>query len=88
MSWDRKKTKSLGVVEETSYEREHLTCVSKDNLKLPEKEDSKGPARQREDHEQRHRGMKKIALFIKMVQAIRSYTEHSMGHDGREAHFM
>lgn len=60
MDQDQRKKKSLGVLEETSYEREHLTCVSKNNLKLLEEEDSKGPARQRDDHEQR-----KVALFIK-----------------------
>lgn len=65
MGQDQRKKKSLGVVEETSYEREHLTCISKDNLKLLEEEDSKGPARQRNDCEQRHRGIKKMALFIK-----------------------
>lgn len=47
MDQDQRKKKSLGVVEETSYERKHLTCVSKDNLKLLKEEDSKGPARQR-----------------------------------------
>lgn len=65
MSWDLRKKKPLGIIEETSDEREHFTCVSKDNLKLLEEEDRKGPARQREDPEQRHRGMKKMALFIK-----------------------
>ena len=65
MDQDQRKKKSLGVLEETSYEREHLTCVSKNNLKLLEEEDSKGPARQRDDHEQWHRGVKKMALFIK-----------------------
>ena len=41
MGQDQRKKKSLGVVEETSYEREHLTYVSKDNLKLLEEEDSR-----------------------------------------------
>ena len=86
MGQDQRKKKSLGVVEETSYEREHLTYVSKDNLKLLEEEDSRGSARQRDDHEQRHRGIKKMALFIKRVPGIRSYTEHSMGHGRRKAH--
>ena len=88
MGQDQRKKKSLGVVEETSYEREHLTCISKDNLKLLEEEDSKGPARRRNDCEQRHRGIKKMALFIKRVPGIRSYTEHSMGHGRRKAHLM
>lgn len=89
MGQDQRKKKSLGVVEETSYEREHLTCISKDNLKLLEEEDSKGPARQRDDCEQRHKGIKKMALFTKeRLPGIRSYTEHSMGHGRRKAHLM
>lgn len=52
------------------------------------KEDSRGPARQREDSEQRHRGMKKDGSFYKRVQMIRSNVEHSMGPDSSGAHFM
>lgn len=61
----RGKRKLLGVLEGNSYKRGHLTCVSKDNLKFPKDERQYRDCWQREDHEQRHRGMKKMALFIK-----------------------
>lgn len=37
-SWDQREKKPLGVVEETSYNWGHLTCVSTHHLKLPKEE--------------------------------------------------